>query len=89
MTRWRLETAPEFERAARKLDPTTLRRIRVYLEALCQMEDPRARGKPLHGNLGGFWRYRIGDYRVLVSIEDQRLVIVAIELGHRSQVYRR
>lgn len=89
MTRWRLETAPEFERAARKLDSTTLRRIRVYLEALCQLEDPRSRGKPLHGNLGGFWRHRIGDYRVLVSIEDQRLVIVAIGLGHRSQVYRR
>jgi hypothetical protein len=47
----------------------------------------RARGKALTGDLAGYWRYRIGDYRVLVEIRDETLVIVAITLGHRSGIY--
>ncbi len=89
MTRWRLETAPAFDRAARKLDPTVLRHVRAYLDALCELDDPRARVKPLHGDVADFWRFKIGDYRVIAAIEDQRLVIVAVGLGHRSQLYRR
>ena len=88
MTRWRLEIAPAFERSVRKLDVNVRRRIRTYLEELCRLEDPRVRGKSLHGELSGLWRYRIGDYRVIASIEDSRLVIVAVGIGHRSQVYR-
>ena len=51
-------------------------------------DDPRAFGKGLSGNLRGWWRYRIGNYRLLVEIKDDELVIVAIEINHRSQVYQ-
>ena len=52
-------------------------------------EDPRAHGKGLTANLPGRWRYRIGDYRVLCEIRDNDLVVLAIEVGHRCEVYER
>ena len=87
MSRWALETSPQFDKAARKLDPQVLRRVKVYLEEVGELDDPRSRGKGLAGDLAGYWRYRIGDYRVLVEIRDELLVIVAITLGHRSGIY--
>lgn len=88
MTRWRLETTAEFDKAARKLDMAVLKRVRMYLEGLAQLEDPRTRGKGLSANRAGYWRYRIGDYRVIVEIIDDRLVLVALSIGHRSEIYR-
>ena len=87
MTRWQLETSARFDKAARKLDRQMLRRIKVYLDEVRELEDPRSRGKGLAGNLAGYWRYRIGDYRVIAEIRDNTLVIVAIGLGHRSDIY--
>ena len=87
MTRWRLETSAEFDKAARKLDQQVLRRIKAYLDEVCELEDPRSRGKGLSADLAGYWRYRIGDYRVIMEIRDSVLVIVAIGLGHRSDIY--
>ena len=87
MSRWALETSAQFEKAARKLDPQVLRRVKTYLDEVCELDDPRSRGKGLSGDLAGYWRYRIGDYRVLVDIRDKQLVIVAITLGHRSDIY--
>lgn len=87
MTRWQLETSARFDRAARKLDRPVLRRVRAYLDQVCELEDPRSRGKGLTGDLSGYWRYRVGDYRIVVEIRDNVLVIVAIGLGHRSDVY--
>ena len=88
MSRWRLETTVEFDRAARKLDRTALRRIRAYLTEVTEREDPRARGRALTVNRAGYWRYRIGDYRVIVQIVDDQLVLIALSVGHRSAVYR-
>ena len=51
-------------------------------------EDPRSRGKGLTGNLAGFWRYRVGNYRIIASIEDDELLILAINIDHRSRIYR-
>ncbi|GAA2000418.1 type II toxin-antitoxin system mRNA interferase toxin, RelE/StbE family [Microbacterium ulmi] len=87
MTRWQLETSAQFDRAARKLDRPVLRRIRAYLDEVCELEDPRSRGTGLSADLAGYWRYRIGDYRVIVEIRDNVLVIVAVGLGHRSEIY--
>ena len=87
MSRWALETSAQFDKAARKLDRQVLRRVKVYLDEVCELDDPRSRGKGLTGELAGYWRYRIGEYRVLVEIRDERLVIVAITLGHRSDIY--
>ena len=51
-------------------------------------EDPRAFGKGLVANHSGEWRYRVGDYRVLCEIRDEELVVLAIEIGHRQEVYK-
>ena len=74
MSQWELRTASAFAKVARKLDPPALRRIKAYLDEVCELEDPRARGKGLTGDLAGYWRYR-------------ELVIVAVTMGHRSGVY--
>lgn len=87
MSRWGLETSPQFDKAARKLDRQVVRRVKAYLHEVCDLDDPRSRGKGLTGDLAGYWRYRIGDYRVLVEVRDADLVIIAITLGHRSGVY--
>ena len=49
--------------------------------------DPRKYGKPLKGKLNEYWRYRVGQYRVIVDIQDERLIIVVISLGHRKEIY--
>jgi mRNA interferase RelE/StbE len=87
VSRWALETSPQFDRVARKLDRQVIRRVKAYLDEVCELEDPRSRGKALTGDLAGYWRYRIGDYRDLVEIRDHELVIIAISLGHRSTIY--
>ena len=86
MSRWGLETSPQFDKAARKLDRQVLRRVKAYLDEVCELDDPRSRGKGLTGDLAGYWRYRISDYRVLVEVRDDDLVIIAITLGHRSGI---
>lgn len=88
MSRWRLETTPEFDRAARKIDRQALGRIRRYLDAVAELDNPRDRGRGLSEDLANYWRYRVGDYRVIVDIRDDTLVIIAIGLGHRSNIYR-
>ena len=60
--------------------------IGKYLEGC---EDPRLHGKPLTANLSGLWRYRIGDYRLICEINDNELIILALSVGHRKQVYSR
>ena len=51
-------------------------------------EDPRRIAKPLHGDKGGLWRFRIGDYRAICKIEEERLVVVVLEVGHRREIYK-
>ncbi|TCR91254.1 type II toxin-antitoxin system RelE/ParE family toxin [Rhizobium sp. BK376] len=84
----------EFDRLARrnvqKLDQQTRRRIRSFLyERLAPLDDPRQLGEALQGSkLGNFWRYRIGDYRIICDIRDQQLVVLVVEIGHRREIYR-
>jgi mRNA interferase RelE/StbE len=84
---WRLEFDEKIEKDMRRLDKSWQRRILAYLEGLAGLPDPRVRGKSLHGDLAGLWRYRVGDYRVFCEIRDDVLVIRAIKIGHRSSVY--
>lgn len=73
----------------RKLETTTARRIVEYLEAVVALEDPAVRGKNLTGEYSGIWRYRVGDYRVLCDVDKTKLVVLALEISHRSKSYRR
>ncbi len=85
---WTIKPARRFERELAKLDKSVQRKILAYLETrVTPSEDPRTFGKALGYDLAGFWRYRIGDYRILCKIEDEHLVIVAVSVGHRSDVY--
>ena len=87
---WRLEFSKRADKQLSKMDPG-IRRIIVswLLKHVDGCEDPRAHGKGLTANLSGKWRYRIGDYRVLCEIRDNDLVVLAIEVGHRREVYER
>ena len=85
---WVLEFLPGADKALRKLDKTVSERILNELEEIFGLDDPRSRGKALTGNLAGLWRYRVGNYRVVCDIEDGRLVIVVVDVGHRSRVYK-
>jgi mRNA interferase RelE/StbE len=67
-----------------KLDEATKRLIDAWImQNLVNCKNPRQRGQALVGNLSGYWRYRIGDYRLLADIQDEVLVILAIEIAHR------
>ena len=84
-----LITTSDFDKAFRKLDRSIQIMISKWIHKhLDNCDDPRAFGKGLSGNLRGWWRYRVGNYRLLVEIKDDELVIVAIEISHRSQVYQ-
>lgn len=72
----------------KKLDKYTKRMIKSWIDKnLVDCEDPRAHGKGLTANRSGQWRYRIGDYRLICQIEDEELVILALTVGHRRDVY--
>ncbi|MDD6961972.1 MAG: type II toxin-antitoxin system RelE/ParE family toxin [Treponema succinifaciens] len=78
---------PKAKKSFLKLDKTIQKQIQKFIEKLEAMSDPRVSGKMLVGNLLGFWRYRVGDYRLLCKIIDKELVIVVVEVGHRREVY--
>lgn len=86
---WTVEVSERALRSLRKMDKQTAARIRDALADIASLEDPRVRGAALTGNLAGIWRFRIGDYRALCDIEDGRLVILVIDVDHRSRVYDR
>ena len=85
---WAIEIDDGARRAFRKIDHEQADRIARYLAELTDLEDPRQRGKALTGSLKGLWRYRVGDYRIIVRIYDERLVVLVLTLAHRREVYR-
>lgn len=88
--RYRIETTERFDREFRKLDRYTQRMVKAWIDRnISETENPRQHGKGLTSNRRGQWRYRIGDYRLLCEIQDDRLVILALTIGHRREVYRR
>lgn len=85
---YRVETTSKFDREFKKLDKYTQLMIKSWIEKnLINCTDPRLHGKALIANRRGQWRYRIGDYRLICLIEDNELVILALSIGHRREVY--
>jgi mRNA interferase RelE/StbE len=86
VSRYKIELRPAAVRALRKLDPQVARRVHAAIALLA--EDPRPpASRPLRGRPA--WRVRVGDYRVIYTIEDDVLLVVVVTLGHRRDVYDR
>lgn len=83
-----VETTTRFDREFKKLDKYTQRMMKAWIvKNLVGCENPRIHGKGLTANRSGQWRYRIGDYRLICQIQDDRLIILALTIGHRRDVY--
>ena len=86
---WHLEFSKRADKQLSKMDPGVRRIIVAWLlKNIDGCVDPRAHGKGLTANRSGKWRYRVGDYRILCEIRDEELVVLAIEIGHRRDIYK-
>lgn len=87
---WKVELDAAAVRELDKLDPQVARRILKFLfERIAPLDDPRSIGEALKGSeLGVFWKYRVGDYRIISSIEDGLMRILVVRIGNRREVYR-
>lgn len=85
---WQISFTPRAEKELKKLGAQESQRISLFLRERVS-PDPRALGTALKGQLREFWRYRVGDYRVLAKIQDHELLILVVGVGHRSKVYDR
>ena len=86
--RWTLRFSKKADKQLSKLDPQQSRVIVAWLlKNIDGCKDPRAWGKPLAAEHKGQWRYRIGNYRILVEIKDNELLVLALQIGHRKDIY--
>ena len=85
---YKVEISDDAKKDLKKLDKQTAGMIIAWLRKHIEgCTDPRAHGKGLTGNHSGEWRYRVGDYRILAEIQDSKVTVLVIEVGHRSTVY--
>lgn len=85
---WTVEWERKALKDAKKLDKSARKRIVTYLEErIIANQNPYQFGKPLKGDKLGLWRYRVGEYRILCRIEDERLIVLVIAVGHRKDIY--
>lgn len=86
---WRIEYARGAEKQIARIDRLAARRILDFMDhRVAPSQDPRAVGKATSGPLAGFWRYRVGDHRILCDIQDRRVTILVVRVGDRKDVYR-
>jgi mRNA interferase RelE/StbE len=87
---WKVEFERGAERDLGTLDPQVARRLLAFLhDRVAQLEDVRSIGEALKGSkLGEFWKYRVGDYRIVARIEDQVMCVLVVRIGNRGEVYR-
>jgi mRNA interferase RelE/StbE len=86
---WRVEWEDKAVKELKKLDARAQRNIVGYLrEKIATEDDPRRLGDPLRKDLKGLWKYRIGDYRIICSIEEKSVVVLVVRVGHRRSVYK-
>ncbi len=87
---YNVELSESAERELGKLDAPQAKRILKFLhQRVGKLDDPHSVGEALHGSrLGEFWKYRVGDYRLICKIEDDRLIVLVLRVGHRKEIYR-
>jgi mRNA interferase RelE/StbE len=87
---WQIEFDPDALKELKQLDrPIQIRLIAFLRDRLAPLDDPRSLGEALSGaRLGSYWKYRVGDWRIVCDIQDQRVVVRVLRLGNRREVYR-
>jgi mRNA interferase RelE/StbE len=87
---WRIEFDPDALKELHKLDrPIQLRLLGFLRDRLAPLDDPRSLGEALSSaSLGSYWKYRVGDWRIVCDIQDQRIVVRVLRIGNRREVYR-
>ena len=87
---WSVELSKAADQELSKLDPQHDRRILNFLrQRVAKLDDPRSIGQALQGErFGEFWKYRVGDFRLICKIEDDRAVVLVLRVGHRREIYR-
>ena len=87
---WRIELSDLARKNLKQLDPQNAKRILIFLsDRVSHLEDPRSIGEALRGSkLGELWKYRVGDFRIISSIEDKTVRIIVVRIGNRKDVYR-
>ncbi len=84
---WKIKLTDNARRTLKKLDKPAAKRMRTYLRELAAQADLRRTGKALLGNFRGYWRYRVGDYRIICDIQNDTLTVLVLRIGHRREVY--
>lgn len=85
---WKFRLSGKAFKQLSKLDKKTAERVLKGLKVVRDSNNPRLHGKALKGELTGLWRYRFGNYRVICEIVDDEMIILALEIGHRREIYR-
>ena len=87
---WQIEFDPEALKELKKLDrPVQIRLVAFLRDRLASLDDPRSIGEALSGaRLGSYWKYRVGDWRIVCDILDRRIVVRVLRIGNRREVYR-
>lgn len=87
---WQIEFDPDALKELKKIDRPVQKRLLGFLrDRLSPLDDPRSLGEALSGaRLGSYWKYRVGDWRIVCDIQDQRIVVRVLRIGNRREVYR-
>lgn len=86
---WQIKFTQTAAKQFSKLDKPIKQRVMGFLEnRLANMENPKQIGKALQGTLSEYWAYRVGNYRILAKLQDQQLLVLIVEIGHRKEVYK-
>lgn len=88
-TLWNVSFTDDADKTLAKLDKPIRERIRKLARDLETISNPRLRGEALIGNLSEFWKYRVGDYRLICRIQDENLLVLVVKIGHRSNIYKK
>lgn len=86
---YKLEYEQKARKQLKKLDVNTRNNILNWLDKnIANTSNPRQHGKALTGTFAGLWRYRVGNYRIICSIQDDQLIVLALQIDHRSSIYK-
>jgi mRNA interferase RelE/StbE len=85
---WQIVYSAKILKFLRKLDKNSQLDLKNYLEKISNCEKPMIFGKALEGSLQGFWRYRVGKFRIVCKIDNHKMIIVIIDIDHRSKIYK-